>query len=267
MGPLLFVRISAGDSAGVVLDGPADVTMDMAPDMDYTDELTSITARFYGFTGAECPGGIARYEWAVRTGDSLPTDIIPFTTQGIFESDEEPGSGHAQLPVSGLENRIGQRLFITVRAMTGCGRVSQATSDGFVIDPSPPILNVFLAGSGRTEHAQNSPSSEGQYQGTDDYSAHWQASDSQSGVPGDVSVRVGTYPGGSDLASPRPVSTDYLRETIGSLEGVPSFVTVTASNGAGVESEVVSEPITLDTSPPDAGLVSPGKEINSVYVS
>jgi len=248
-GKLVLIRIVPGEGAGVVLDGPADAAMATTLDIDYTDEMTSVSARFHGFTSEACPGGIVRYEWAVLAGGDRQTVLLDFTSRGIFESPSGSGSGHAQLPMSGLDQWVGQRLYTTVRAVTGCGRVSQAMSDGFLIDLSPPSLEVDASG------AQTAGGSGGLYQGTEGFSVQWNADDPESAVPGGVSVRVGTYPGGADLEGPRLLSTDYLRGTVESPEGIPTYVTVTATNGAGLESEVVTEPITLDTSPPDSGMV------------
>ena len=253
---LVLVRIATGEGAGVVLDGPADAAMATTLDIDYTDEMTSISARFHGFTSEACPGGIVTYEWAVLAGSDHQTVLFDFTSHGIFESPTGSGSGHAQLPISGLDLWVGQRLYTAVRAVTGCGRVSQAMSDGFVIDLSPPLLEEDMSG------AQTAGSSGGLYQGTEGYSVQWTAGDPESGVPGDATVRVGTYPGGADLEGPRPLSTDYVRGTVESPEGVPTYVTVTATNGAGLESEVVTEPITLDTTPPETGMVRNGMRLH-----
>ncbi len=223
-------------------------------DLDYTDEVTAVTARFHGFTSEGCSGGIAKYEWAVHTGGSSPATVFDFTTAGVFENEPGSGSGHAQLPVSGLTQWSGHRLFTTVRAVTGCGRVSQATSDGFVVDTSPPTLRVQVANGDQS--SGDDGSDRGLYTRISSYSAGWQVEDTESGVTGEALVSIGTYPGGRDIAGPRPLSNDYLRSTDISPDGIPTYVSVTVTNGAGAESEEVSEPITLDTSPPGMGEVS-----------
>ena len=71
-----------------------------------------------------------------------------------------------------------------------------------------------------------------------------------------MTVSIGTYPGGNDLMNATEVETDHIREKIAAPEGVPSFVTVTAKNAAGLESVVHSDPVVLDVSPPETGYVS-----------
>ena len=65
-------------------------------DVDYTDELTAITAHFYGFFSQSC-GGISNYEWAVG-GDSSRESVLPFTDSGVVVVGTN-GSGYAQVSV------------------------------------------------------------------------------------------------------------------------------------------------------------------------
>ena len=251
----LFSRVSPGDSAGVVLDGAAGTDPATRHDVDFTDEITSITAHFYGFSSTGC--GIAHYEWAVGSEGSSPESVLPFTSHGIFANNNSGDTGHAQLPMPGLENLIGRHLYITVRAVTGCGRVLQSSSNGFIIDPSPPSLEIIRTGERAIEHAQSLPGnhSHANYQTVRQYSSIWMASDSESGVSDDVMLRVGTFPGGSDILSSRTLTGNHLRDTIVSAEGVSTYVTMMTVNGAGVETEAFSEPISLDTTSPTGGLV------------
>ena len=84
--------MAPGDSAGVVYDGEDPSFIDV----DYTDELTAITAQFYGFFSQSC-GGISSYEWAVG-GDSSRESVLPFTDSGVVVIGTN-GSGYAQVSV------------------------------------------------------------------------------------------------------------------------------------------------------------------------
>ncbi len=240
----------------MVLDGGA------GEDLDYTDEVTAITARFYGFSSdtGGC-GGVARYEWAVGGEEpSSRESVLAFTSEGV--TDNGDGSGHAQLPLPGLRELTNQRLYVTVRGVSDCGEILESTSDGFVIDHTPPSLEILATGPQAIEHAQ----SEGgvvdhvTYQTTDTYSSIWNSQDDESGSGDDIIVQVGTFPGGSDLVQGGVISGDHIRGRVSagadSAEGRPVYVTVTATNGAGLEATAVSEPITMDTTPPQSGQVS-----------
>lgn len=208
-------------------------------DYDFTDEVTAVTTRFYDFSSDEC--GIAGYEWAVGEGVEgvARESVLPFTARGL--TDNGDGSGHAQLPVAGLRELTNQKLYITVQGITGCGEVLESTSDGFTIIDISPIS--FTA---------NEPQ---RYQTADLYSALWEAANDQSFIPDDVILQLGTFPGGSDISQGQVVSGNHIRERISVAEGIPTYVSVTAVNGAGLESVAISEPITMDTTPPQTGEV------------
>jgi len=78
-----------GDTAGNVRDGEDPVV-----DIDYTDEVTMITAHFDGFSSQSC-GGIERYEWAVGVDGVGTETIFEFTDKGLIFSPD--GSGKAQV--------------------------------------------------------------------------------------------------------------------------------------------------------------------------
>ena len=223
-------------------------------DYDFTAEVTAVTASFHNFSSQSC-GGIARYEWAVGHGTEGPLreSLLSFTSQGIVDNGD--GSGHAQLPLPGLRDLGNRRIYITVRGITGCEDILESTSNGFIIDTSPPSVEVVGTGNQAIEHAQGNSSDHMNYQSFDTYSSIWRAADPQSGLADDAMVRVGTFPGGDDVTSSRRVSGNYIRDRIVSMEGRPIYVTVTATNGAGVESSAISEPISLDTTPPAIGEV------------
>ena len=89
---LYLLRVAPGDTAGVVTDGED-------PDIDYTDELTAITAHFYGFFSQTC-GGVSQYEWAVGVGEEGGgrETVLPFTDSGIVVIGTN-GSGYAQVGI------------------------------------------------------------------------------------------------------------------------------------------------------------------------
>ncbi len=197
-----------------------------------------------------------RYTWAVGTEEEGPgrEDVVRFTSQGVVDYGD--GAGHAQLPVPGLRELANQKLYITVRGMTGCGRVLESISNGFVIDTTPPSLEITATGRLAIERAQREELVQHEpYQSSELFSSIWEVTDRESGINDDVIVDMGTFPGGRDLATGRRVPYNYIRDEVMSGDGIPTYVTVTASNGAGVMTTDTSEPITLDRSPPIRGEV------------
>ena len=247
-------RLSAGDSAGTVIDGESST---LTEDTDYTDEITAVTAHFFGFDSEIC-GGISSYEWALGEGSQgrQRESVMSFTTRGIVAVGTS-SSGYAQANLPSLYSFGSQRLYVTVRGITGCGDILESTSNGFVIDSVPPSLEIIETGSQAIENAQSnsgdSPASS-VYQVEAGYSSIWRANDAQSGLSNQT-VDIGTYPYGSDISDNMVISENYIRSQITSADGVATYVTVTVTNGAGVESGRTSSPIVRDTTPPTVGEV------------
>ena len=227
-------------------------------DVDYTDETTAVTAHFLGFESELC-GGISSYEWAVGEGNQgrERESVMPFTTQGIVAGAN--GTGYAQANFPNLDSFGSQRLFVTVRGITGCEDVLESTSNGFVIDSTPPSLKIIKSGPNAVEEAQSNGvsnvSTDGEYQIVAGYSSVWTVSDEGSGESDEASLDVGTYPGGRNILDGSTVSENYIRDQITSVDGVAIYVTVTVTNGAGVESTKTGNRVVRDTTPPFTGEV------------
>lgn len=248
-------RLSAGDSAGAVIDGERST---VSEDTDYTDEITAVTAHFFGFESEIC-GGISSYEWALGEGSQgrQRESVMPFTTRGIVAVGTS-GDGYAQASLPNLRSFGSRRLYVTIRGITGCGDILESTSNGFVIDSVPPSLEIIETGPQAIENAQiisgDSPASS-VYQVEAGYSSIWRADDAQSGLSNQTLVDIGTYPYGSDISGNMAISENYIRSQIMSADGVATYVTVTVTNGAGIESKRTSSLIIRDTTPPTVGEV------------
>ena len=95
----------------------------------------------------------------------------------------DSGTGQGQVVLS-----TGRSYYTSVRAVTGAGGVLESTSDGFVVDGTPPVVVVTAVGAtavNTTELYQKE---------TDSYTATWRVDDGDSGVA-DVMFRLGTFPG------------------------------------------------------------------------
>ena len=228
-------------------------------DLDYTDEITAVTAQFIGFDSDLC-GGISSYEWAVGEGyqGRERESVMPFTTKGVVA--EANGTGYAQANLRDLQSYGSQQLFVTVRGITGCGDILESTSNGFVIDSMPPSLEIVETGPQAIERVQSggdsSTATSSVYQVEAGYSSIWRASDDVSGLFGEATVNIGTYPNGRDIVDGgMTVSDNYIRGDITSGDGLPTYVTVMVTNGAGTMSTRTSSPIVRDTTPPTTGEV------------
>lgn len=94
------------------------------------------------------------------------------------------------------------------------------------------------------------------YQNIDTYSSIWSADDLESGLAGDVTVKIGSYPGGNDIQNRSESAANYIRRELKTSEGVSTYVTLEAENRAGLISKAYSEPVVLDTTLPSMGEVS-----------
>ncbi len=84
-----YNRVSEKDYAGTVYDGYSAFD-----DVDYTDELSSISTYFSGFFSTQC-GGIMEYQWAVGHSSDSKSTVLPYTTNGMVVVGN--GSGYAQV--------------------------------------------------------------------------------------------------------------------------------------------------------------------------
>ena len=157
-----------------------------------------------------------------------------------------------QLLLPDLHDSQTEELFITVRGITGCGDILESTSNGFTIDSSPPIINIH-----DTSHkAVENISSNSSYQTEQTFSSIWTVTEDSGESIDHVTVSIGSYPGGKDLTSEIEIEADHIREDIEASEGVPSYVTVSATNRAGLETVQYSKSVVMDTSPPEMEFVS-----------
>ena len=92
------------------------------------------------------------------------------------------------------------------------------------------------------------------YHNTEGFSSVWRVNDTVS--LDDISVSIGTYPGASNLVNSTVVSDDYVRGVMDAGDGVPTYVTVTAIDKAGLVGVAYSKSLVLDTSSPPVGQVS-----------
>lgn len=160
-----------------------------------------------------------------------------------------------------MEQYGNQVLYTTVRAITGCGGILESSSDGFIIDSTPPEVAFIAVGAnaielGTASEVENVVHEHQPYQTEQLLSATWRANDTESGVRNERLVKIGSYPGGSDIIAETTVTDDYVRSLeMSANAGEPNYVTVSVWNRAGIRQDVTAPAITWDQTPPRQGEV------------
>jgi hypothetical protein len=261
-GPFYKIRVIAVDEANLS-SSPLDSSLFSVSDQSmyvpfietyYTEELSSISAYFEGFSISEC-SGISAYQWAIGTTPDMLESIVPFTHDGIYLLSNS--SGRAQLFIHNLQDYLSSNIIVTIRVSTPCGDVAEFTSPSFVLDPHPPVVSILKSG---YQSVENVPSEtrHSVYQSIETFSTVWVVKDSTSMGELDnwpVNVSIGSYPRGSDFYNQTNLQSNYIRSRI-DIEGLPNYVTVAAANSAGIQSYAVSDPVVLDTSLPSIGQIN-----------
>ncbi|XP_064643636.1 uncharacterized protein LOC135497734 [Lineus longissimus] len=178
--PITGTRIAVlnEDATGHIADGPAgtdSINQEMiGEDIDVTLDGHIVTMQFDGFSSHLY--GIQHVEWAIGSSQ-YGEDVQPFMSKGTILSEDDTslfghaGSGTASAPVD-LEP--GKMYFASVRVTTYQGNVLEASSDGFIIDQTPPSIIITRMG---LHDKQTADLTEGNaiYQQTDAMlSASWQ---------------------------------------------------------------------------------------------
>ncbi|XP_046570853.1 uncharacterized protein LOC124279103 [Haliotis rubra] len=124
-------------SDGVILDVTAPRTGNIIDgtrdeDVQYQASRTFLRCKWRGFQDPE--SGLDHYEWRVGTTPG-GGEILEPTNAGLEEAIFQTLPRDNQLP-------LGQTLYTTVRAYNKAGLYSEVTSNGFVIDITPPEVVV-----------------------------------------------------------------------------------------------------------------------------
>ncbi|XP_077992165.1 uncharacterized protein LOC144446291 [Glandiceps talaboti] len=256
------IKVLQGDIAGIVEDGPETEIVSseiVSVDVDYQKEETVVTAQFMGFESQV--HGISHYEWAVGT-QPRSDDVQPYTNAGIVLSGDHDnpgeglsGSGKAQslLPLEG-----GVTYFASVRAITGVGNVLDSTSDGFTVDVTSPVITIDSLGVIVENTTTSLDVSSSHYQeSVDSLTAEWTITEDESQVVYS-SFSYGTIPGSHDVynTTDNTGSSSIANGMVSPVtNGKPNILTVRSLNKVGLWSETISGSVTVDISPPEAGIV------------
>lgn len=216
--------------AGTVIDGAI-------PDLTYQSSTTTVSATWIGFDDPH--SGIALYEWAIGT-TAGGTTIQPFTPVGTATNATRTG-------LSLVQNRV---YFVTVRATNGVGLLVTQSSNGVRIDQNAPTAGTVRDGTGADIDLQ----------GTTTISANWSGfSDSVSKIAG-YEWAIGTTSGGTEVQPFVGVglATNANHSGLALGSGTRYYVSVRATNGAGLQSGATSDGVVVDLTGPAVGTIRDG---------
>lgn len=230
-------------SAGVVSDGP----LVSADDIDFQLDDKAICAHWNGFRDPVF--GISRYDWCIA--DMPPDPHGSETCQWPFMV-----VSHLKTKASRFHNLTlshGKKYYITVRAQNAKGDTIMSSSDGIIVDRTPPIgKSVQIEpSSGKETLFLTSPSAP---------VITWSMDDPESGMS-DFFVDIGSFPFQNDLLDAQQIESlrrsldlDLVNFTL--YEGLSFYVTVTGVNMVGLKTTLVSQQVVVDWTPPENGKIS-----------
>ncbi|XP_015767122.1 PREDICTED: uncharacterized protein LOC107345883, partial [Acropora digitifera] len=242
--PGLFI-ISGKFSVGVVSDGPET----LANDIDFQLDDRAIWAHWKGFKDPVY--GISRYDWCI--GDQPPNPSGTGLCKWPYVEVNHLGTSSNRFYNLTLEH--GKKYYVTVKAENSQGENVSSSSDGVVVDRTPPVAkSIHIAPtSGKGTLYVRSPSPP---------VVTWSIDDPESGMS-HLLVGVGSFPFQDDLLTfhkvnglSRSLDLDQVNFTLN--QGVTFFVAVTGVNMLGLETTLTSQQVVVDWTPPLSGKVVDG---------
>ena len=212
--------------AGLVFDG-----VGLEADEDYQPDLTTMSLTFQNFRDTETD--IAFYEWCLTT-------VIGKCTEVAFRPMGDGPLGR----FTGLDLVPGKRYFQTVRATNQAGGQATAHSDGITIDNTPPRCTTLRDGSSLSDFQYMRSGST--------VTANWDVCSDDESEIASYAWAIGTKPGLADIMPLRSVglSTSASYRLNGNRDGQKVFVTLQATNKAGLYGNISSDGVVLDSTPP-----------------
>lgn len=204
--------------AGSVSDG-------LGADSSLQASVTTLSANWSGFS--DLGTGIASYAWALGTSAGA-ANLQPFQSVGLATSATRSGLGLV----------TGVTYFVTVRATDGAGLSVSASSNGVLVDATPPVAGTVNDG----------PAADlGVIPSSGLVEANWSGfADPESGIV-DYSWAIGTSPGAEDIQPLAFVGNATSASGVFALSsGVTYYVTVQATNRVGLSVRASSNGASLE---------------------
>ncbi|CAH1249044.1 SCARF2 [Branchiostoma lanceolatum] len=224
-----YVAETSPPEVGFVYDGPPT---DPPNDLDYQTDKTTISAHWGGFHDPHTD--IISYKWRVGTCP-LCRDVLEEVDLGI----------KSDMSASNLPLVSGFTYYVTVTACNAAQLCTTASSDGVLIDDTPPIAGTVYDGAADMD-LQYQPS-------VNLLRASWFGFHDAHSQLSHYEWRAGTSPGGSDILSPSQLhlaETALVTMTTPMPADTKIYVTVKAYNKAGLWAEKSSDGFVIDASAP-----------------
>lgn len=202
-----------------------------------------VGAKWFGVHDAH--SSIARYEWCVGTTPGIG-DLVPWID--TFTEQMAVKTGLSNLPST-------IRIYTSVRAYNKAGLWSVTSSDGFVVDTTPPIIHTppFF----NTTTFSLKPNT--QYSRSIIQSS-WKFEDGQSPIirhTVSISTRGSITPAADPVLLGSEMRTSISQPNITLHDGERYYVSVTACNAARLcTNEVSRQALLVDSSPPLTGSIT-----------
>ena len=238
----MIIPIGAISRLGTVSDGH-----DPSIDIDYLTNASEVHATWEGFETSDIKirayffaiGSCTRGNYHVTNNQFIPVTPPTATSFGIL----------------GLRLVNGQRYCVKIRAENLAGVESNiVSSDGFIVDVSPPDLRHAMVLDGQDEDDIDYQSSK------EKLSATWTGiQDHESGIQHfDVAVSRNRA-GPPDITSFKDVGLKMSSTITGlHLDNEVYYIRLCAINNAGLKSCLASDGVLIDPTPPSSGVVHDG---------
>lgn len=213
----------------------------------YLKKDESVLADWSGFVDRE--SGLSHFEWAACHESASDECITPFVNIGLKTTVES----------SALDIKPGVSYVLVVHAHNNVGLLSEANSNPFILDGSPPTAGTVYDGPHELSDLEIQSSAS-------EISANWSPFTDSNGRITAYEMCVGT---GQEICDVR----DFISQGItlkGTITGLSLnhtgtyFVTVKATNEAGYSAMASSNGVRVDSTPPVGGSVRDGRTLKDI---
>ncbi|XP_033124572.1 uncharacterized protein LOC117122905, partial [Anneissia japonica] len=262
-GQTYFVTVKATDFVGLTsLSTSQGITVDSTPPTLSYNSIRVDDGVFYSTSSVEASwdgvfidheSGISTYEWSIGSKPYW-ADIYPNTftsSEGAITNENYP-----------LNLQEGHHYYITVKAYNGAGLSSMACSGAIIVDTSPPSAGFVYDGP-----LKSPPEDQDIQQDISTIFVNWGGFVDRGTQIISYSWKIGLCPGCDDVMEEQHVgvATDAMADYLDLIAGFTYYPTVTACDAVDLCTEVTSDGVLVDNSPPVAGFVfdgSSGADIN-----
>ena len=213
----------------------------------YLKKDESVLAGWSGFIDSE--SGLSHFEWAACHASSTDECVTPFVNIGLKTT----------VANSALDMKPGVSYVLVVRSHNNVGLFSEAISNSFILDGTPPTTGTVYDGQSELIDLEIQSS-------TSEIAANWSPFTDSNGRTTAYEMCVGTEQGKCDVRDFVSQGITLKGKIIGlSLNHTRTyFVTVKATNEAGYSAMASSNGVRVDNTPPVGGSIRDGRTLTDI---